>query len=421
MALLELCASSIPNAKRWEQNGDASVASALTTFGQVSGVPLKDAMPWYHTKLEAEKAVRDLAANCTGASLDVSTRSDKGDRNGTEVHMDVLRLTRGPSGDKAKAMLVFGEHAREVITVESGLHLLGSLCGQGDFSSRASTVLDSMSFVIILMANPSGRVEVDQGLLCKRTNGNGVDLNRNWGDIHRDGHLAGSGEQDYPGPGGFSEPETRMMRDIIETEKPDLFLSVHSGAYLLSMPYGYMPGPRPTNADAMAEALQSISKMPAISDCPYGPLAEILGYNSHSCDIDYVADIAAVPYSFNWEIYTGPEDRFAFIEVGDCRNRALERRGPTQHCALKQLRHSRVSAIEPSSPRRLRGLGGTLSLGYHDEVWGGNLPDNMCRVSDFNPITERETRHVLNKWTPAYLEIAETVARRLRGGEGRGT
>ena len=58
-----------------------------------------------------------------------------------------------------------------------------------------------------------------------------VDLNRNWGNDHRDKNVP-LGDEMYPGPSGFSEPETRILRDLVSAERPDLFLSVHSGAYL---------------------------------------------------------------------------------------------------------------------------------------------------------------------------------------------
>lgn len=357
--------------------------------------------------------VRDLAANCVGANLTVSTRSSKGAIDDKDVNMDVIHLSKGTSRGKAKAMIMFGEHARELITVESGLHLLRTLCGQGDFEKSASQALDMMSFVIVPNANPSGRVEVDKGKLCKRTNGNGVDLNRNWGELHRDGSLAGTDDETAPGPSGFSEAESQMLRDIVHAEKPDLFLSVHSGSFLMSMPYGYTPGVRPKNADAMAEVLESVSATHTMGECPHGPLAEVIGYESHACDIDYASEVVGVPYSFNWEIYTDRSHLVAFREVARCRSGARERGNSAHHCALKRLRWS--STKPRLSPLRWRQM---LTQVSQEAGAAGDIPDNLCKVSNFNPVSEEETRSVLNQWTPAYLELVQVVARRVRRGGG---
>jgi len=84
-------------------------------------------------------------------------------------------------------------------------------------------------------------------------------LNRNWGDAHRDESLAGSGDETDPGPRGFSEPETELLKQLLDQVQPDIYLSIHSGAYLLGSPFGYTQNKLPKDLAAMAEVLQPIS------------------------------------------------------------------------------------------------------------------------------------------------------------------
>lgn len=105
-------------------------------------------------------------------------------------------------------------------------------------------------------ANPPGRKQLLEGLYCKRTNENGVDINRNWGDEHRNSTT--EGDEAYPGSEGFSEPETQALRDLVDAEKPDVFLSVHSGSYLLGAFPGYGPSPS-ENQGTLDHVLKPIS------------------------------------------------------------------------------------------------------------------------------------------------------------------
>lgn len=84
-------------------------------------------------------------------------------------------LTLNPDAQR-KAFLMFGEHARELIGPETGLHLLQAICdGKYDLSKY--------QIKMILNLNPISRARVEQGDYCLRLNENGVDLNRNY-DAH---------------------------------------------------------------------------------------------------------------------------------------------------------------------------------------------------------------------------------------------
>eukprot|EP00438_Fugacium_kawagutii_P026675 Skav231882 [mRNA] locus=scaffold54:313976:319226:- [translate_table: standard] len=97
------------------------------------------------------------------------------------------------------------EHARELISAESGLHFVKTVCQQKD-------ALRNNEFMVVVNANPGSRVQVEQGDWCLRVNPNGVDLNRNW-DEHWEGDAYyGADTNPGKGPKPFSEAETQLLK-----------------------------------------------------------------------------------------------------------------------------------------------------------------------------------------------------------------
>ncbi len=97
---------------------------------------------------------------------------------------------------------------------------------------------------------------VFQGNLCQRQTQNNVDINRNFDvawtyvtlfnyynvlyfifplfkKVKNDYHQISSGSQP------FSEPESRAIRDAIQSINPDVFFSVHSGMEAILTPFAF--------------------------------------------------------------------------------------------------------------------------------------------------------------------------------------
>lgn len=351
------------------------LVAATRRGSERKGTPVKELMPWYHSTDEIRRELTDIVAACSKAGLE-ATLTESGP-------LDVLRIKQQYVVATTKAVLVFGEHARELISPESGLDLASNLCSRGGASSGLAreTLRRGVEFVLIPNANPKARRLVEDGYYCKRTNENQVDLNRNWGDEHRDARGNQPGDDQNPGPRGFSEPETQALRDIVENERPDIFLSIHSGAYLLGAPYGYTFG-KPQNQAAFNEVLRPISKRFCGGDCPYGSLADMIGYANKGCDIDWVSDHVGVPYAFTWEIYAGWRYRVSYIHKA-------------------QLQNS-LNLQQRKASRGLRALSGTSLEGDSE------LPD-QC-IEQFLPTTKEEAQKVIENWTGAYLDLANVVA-----------
>jgi len=275
-----------------------------------------------------------------------------------------------------------------------------------------------------------------------------VDLNRNFGDAHRLLHGEPPGDERYPGPRGFSEPESRILKSLLGEVKPDLYVSVHSGAYLLATPMGYTKGKVLANQADLLEVLGPISSKYCGGDCPYGSLSAVINYDSAGCDIDYVAEQTGTPWVFTWEIYTGEDFRERYVKEA----RAQRGRGshsnstdeaPPSH-VLAQTGLSKVArttkSLHQEPPRglgfRLRGGSGIdqlatraaaraarfakigaadLAARFRHAVKPEDEQDAATCMRQFNPRTAKETADVLTRWTGAYLELCEQVAARQRG------
>jgi hypothetical protein len=140
--------------------------------------------------------------------------------------------------EKINIFILAGEHPRELISTELILNFVKYLCLGNKDDKKYLDLVNSFNFRIILNANPIGREEVESGEYCKRTNKNNVDINRNW-NIHW--KLEEANPEEFGGESPFSEIETKFTKQLVDEFKPKLFLTIHSGAYGLFLPYAYLP------------------------------------------------------------------------------------------------------------------------------------------------------------------------------------
>lgn len=363
---------------------------------------LRDTYPWYKTGDEIHAEIQSLSTNCPGVQFDLSTRSAN-DQDGTSLDLDVIHLSKQGASPSKKAMFVFGEHARELISPESGLQLLRDLCGQGNSMDEelVNKVLGSTSFVIIPNGNPISRKKVEAGNYCKRTNEENVDLNRNFGDDHRDNARAGSDDEMNPGPRGFSEPESQIIKDLALQEKPDIFLSIHSGAYLLGTPFGYTADRKADNEQQMMEVLKPISEKFCSGGCPFGDLAGMIGYKSKGCDIDYIKEQLDTPFVFTWEIYVGPDIRRYYNDEAASRSEGRQMSDEAKQFFWGNSLGFLQTSSE-SHKSQLRGQSKAMMPESAEE------PDSC--FNQFNPESQSETQEVAENWAQAFMTLCDEVA-----------
>ncbi|KAM7259660.1 hypothetical protein ACFE04_015401 [Oxalis oulophora] len=208
---------------------------------------------------------------------------------------------------KFRILLSFGQHGRELITTELALKVL-SILSEEQFLPNADPAslisLDDLVIKVVPIENLNGRKLVEEGDLCERRNGRGVDLNRNWSVDW------GKKEKDYdpyeenPGTGPFSEPESQMMRKIAISFEPHIWVNVHSGMEALFMPYDHKnTTPNGLPSQKMRGLLEQVNKAHCHERCMIGSGGGSVGYFAHGTATDYMYDIVGAPMAFTFEIY----------------------------------------------------------------------------------------------------------------------
>lgn len=146
------------------------------------------------------------------------------------------------------------QHAREWITPATMSFVADRLTEGYGNDPRITQILDHAVFQIVPIVNPDGYVySWDVNRLWRknrRDNGDGttgVDLNRNWGyQWGLDGASDRGQDETYRGPAPFSEPETQVLRDYLQSD-PRIIgqVDVHSFSQLILYPWGYTADPPP--------------------------------------------------------------------------------------------------------------------------------------------------------------------------------
>jgi len=333
--------------------------------------------PYYHTSEAIHQELVAMSMNCSGAKLSLETLSNRKPqemqgRSSAAVELHVATISSlepsNSSNPPLRAFLLFGEHARELVSAESGLDLVRTMCGaSGDAAQQQAVrkVLKSAQVKVVVNANPKGRLLVEDGKWCHRGNGRHVDLNRNWDDHFRE--SVGQNQLDsYPGPSAFSESETRELQDLLQQWQPQLFLAVHSGIRMLAYPHGYSS---PDKTENGLEAVwkpeqQEILRPIAAKYCPDCEISTLAtgkqGYAPAGTSMDYAFDKLHTHFSFVWEIYE-------------------RRSSKTPTAFLSDSEGQDPASIRPCFPM-------------------------------FNPTSRTTLAAVVKTWTSAYLDLIEAVA-----------
>lgn len=289
-----------------------------------------------------------------------------------------------------------GEHSRELVSPESALHFIKTLCGKTDVSP--GNQLDNTEFRIIVNGNPNSRRKVEQGEYCLRVNDNGVDLNRNW-DEKWEASPGIDPSDTNPGPHAFSEDETKIFRDSVTDFKPTTFLTIHSGTKGMYMPWAYdMEHLASRNEPEMMQILRAIDT--DFCQCPFGAAGREVGYSCPGTCLDYVYEKLKADYAFAFEIYTDPD------VWGDLKQRfeAKLKHSFLQH-KIHNLAHESTKSIFADHPSDfvLLSTNSTIRRHYIDFD-----PTGHC-FAQFNPTTKAEYDSTMTTWTKAYLEVGRKI------------
>jgi len=326
-----------------------------------------------------------------------------------DVAIDVVRVRAQQAVPPAnRVFLLFGEHSRELIGPESGLHFLKVLCGDVPLPKGApepAAVLHNTEFELVLNGNPRSRRLVEEGQWCLRANPNGVDLNRNW-----DEEWTYSDDEDQEignaGPRPFSEAETLIMKQLILEFAPTTFLSVHSGTRGLYMPWAYDDEHlAQRNQKNMMQLLRDVDK--AHCQCPFGAAGKEVGYDCPGTSIDWVYAHTNASFSFAWEIFVGDDD-----DERDLKERWAQKAregGVMLMQAGAHLGHSFFHDLFQQHPsdfvHHANGTNSNIAL-----LQTGRFNSDVECLKFYNPTTEERYRNEVENWSAAYLDMATRAA-----------
>ncbi len=96
-----------------------------------------------------------------------------------------------------------------------------------EWQNNPREILPDVSFIVIPRLNPDG--EARGRILNGRFNGNGVDLNRNWGCGWEETAEFGEGPVD-PGFAPFDQPESAALGALIQDNQPSAVIFYHAAA-----------------------------------------------------------------------------------------------------------------------------------------------------------------------------------------------
>lgn len=202
--------------------------------------------PGYYTVAETEAAIDAMVTAYPGLARKVDLSGVAGNlltHQGRRIYALKVSDNVGQDEDEPAIVLAAQHHAREL---NSPVMVLGAmqrvLAGYGNDPALQSLV-DGHELYFVPMVNPDGVNHVwnvdANWRKNRRNNGSsyGVDLNRNypflWGQC---GASTLASASNYRGPAPASEPETLVMRNLVEWLRPEVYLDFHSsGQQVLRM------------------------------------------------------------------------------------------------------------------------------------------------------------------------------------------
>lgn len=273
--------------------------------------PVNDAAPrganphdetWFNNYKQLAQ-IETYVSNLNAARPELSTIGVIGQSlQGRDVRSITITGPDQPGNARADRPVVLWngcQHAREWISPMTVTYIASRLVGDYDTDPVVRDLVDSVRFVIVPVVNPDGYLYTWSGERFWRKNrrpigsDTGVDLNRNWGYEWGGTGSSGSPSSDtYRGASPFSEPETRVLRDLALSYGSDLasHIDYHSYSQLILWPFGYAdnlvtPEPDRTFFDTLATDMSDLIQ--SISGAFYNPMQSWMLYPAAGASTDW--------------------------------------------------------------------------------------------------------------------------------------
>jgi murein tripeptide amidase MpaA len=280
----------------------------------------------YRTRTEIYDRLTQLAqANPTLASVETIGQSLEG-RPLIAVRITGPDSAANPRASRPQVVFNGTQHAREWVSPMTVTYIAVTLAESYATDQRVRDLLDRVEFIIVPIVNPDGYewtwASTNNRLWRKnrRNNGDGtfgVDLNRNWSFQWGGPGSSGATNSDiYRGPSAFSEPETQVMRDFLQSlPRMRAHIDFHSFSQLILSPWGYtaeLPVDATVFDSVNARIRQAILSAPGL---PYtaGPSNTTI-YPASGVAPDWVFGALGVP---SWTIELRDTGQFGFVLPAD--------------------------------------------------------------------------------------------------------
>ncbi|XP_053614670.1 carboxypeptidase B-like [Plodia interpunctella] len=232
--------------------------------------------------------------------------------------MKLTKISKDPSAGNPIIFIDAGIHAREWVAPSMALYLIHRLTND---PGAVSNELDGIDWYILPVVNPDGyefsRASKFNRMWRKTRSENafscyGVDGNRNYGfkwAVSGVSNNPCNGET-YAGPKPFSEPETRIVRNIMmkNSQRMKLYVSMHSYGNYLVYPWGYTGDYLPKEWKKLDSLARSVSKaVESAGGQPFKVLSAGKWYPAAGGSDDFAFGVVGVPYSYTMELTDGYE------------------------------------------------------------------------------------------------------------------
>lgn len=265
-----------------------------------------------------------------------------------------------PNEIEIRILIICGQHGREYVTSElcyALIRLLQLQVRDSNFTSRLNFLqIENVGLWIVPVANPWARsyVEENSNNSCRRTNANGVDLNRNfphakimeWQLFEQSPYSDdGVNPEDNPGKFPLSEYETVAIAEYIEYVDPHMVLNIHSGSNDILLPFDYDLEVQPKHYRIMVKLANHARKV-SCPECKLGTASALL-YPAKGTLIDYALLFTNTQLAYTLEIFASSSilnDHQLTPE--ECEIYFNPKRGDELLIALKKWIHFILSLIE---------------------------------------------------------------------------
>ncbi len=174
-----------------------------------------------------------------------------------------LKISDNPNTDEDEPEVLYTavHHAREAISQQQTIFYMWYLLENYDTNEEIQRIVDNTELYFVPVINVDGYAYNELtdpnggGMWRKNRRDNedgtfGVDPNRNYGyfwGLNNDGSSPYTSDETYRGPGPFSEPTIKNMRDFCNDHEFLIALNYHSYSNLLLSPWGFTADPPPDN------------------------------------------------------------------------------------------------------------------------------------------------------------------------------